>query len=638
MNTKFFSNIIWPQHIIILLISGMVCIACSQTLDIPEDVNESIQFRVDNGYNAGVVLGIISPDGRQYYSYGKTALKGGEKPNEDTVFEIGSFTKVFTGLLLADMVERGEVSLYEPIEKYLPKGVKVPKRNWRSITVGHLATHTSGLPRMPDNMGKVDLKNPYAKYSMEQMYEFLSKYELKRDIGAEYEYSNFGMGLLGHILELQSGLSYEELVVQRIANELEMNSTRITLTDEEMKEHLAKGHAGELEIANWDFKAMAGAGAIRSSARDMLTFLAANMGLKKSRLQSAMEKTHIRRHEAGLETMHIGLGWHIISDGEREVIWHNGGTGGYWCFAGFDKAEQKGIVVLTNSMQSVDDIGQHLFEPNVPLSEFKLSAEPMQVELGPDEKLPTSEEVMERSIDAMGGREALSKIQNRVTTATIEMPQMGLAGTITSYQARDNKGYTKVDFAGLMSTEQGCDGETVWELNPMTGPKVFQGQERAIMLFLYRFDDLDWRQCCESVDCTGKYLVDGKMYYEIKFTPKGCEPFTIYYSCETGLPFKIVFELPYAFGKMKVESTVGDYREIDGILYPYESMEKAMNMETVSKVERLEHNVEIPKDRFKAPEAIKNFLEGPKKKRKTKLKGNLIRNEGYISNHERDKK
>jgi len=343
----------------------------AQAPSIPADVKETVRFRVDHGYNVGIIVGIINPSGTRYYSYGKTAVSGNQRPDENTVFEIGSITKVFTSTLLADMVERGEVTLDDQIEKYLPKGVRAPTRNGQSITLAHLATHTSSLPRLPDNLLPSDANNPYADYSVEQMYEFLSGYRLQRDIGAQYEYSNYGGGLLGHILALRSGMSYEGLFVQRIGNELGMGNTRITFT-REMTRRLAKGHTGNIEVSNWDIPALAGAGALRSTALDMLTFLAANMGLKQSRLYSAMKTTHKQRNQAGPPDMHIGLGWHIRTSGNRRLIWHNGGTGGYWGFVGFVKDKQTGVVVLTNTSQSIDDIGFHLLDPNIALRKFEM--------------------------------------------------------------------------------------------------------------------------------------------------------------------------------------------------------------------------------------------------------------------------
>src|SRR5262249_13623769 len=153
-----------------------------------------------------------------------------------------------------------------PIAKYLPTDVKVPERNGRSITLKDLATHTSGLPRMAANFTPKDPSNPYADYSVEQMYQFLSSYILQRDIGAEYEYSNLGGGLLGDVLARRAGMDYEALVRSRITTPLKMSSTAIALS-EDMRAHMAVGHNERLDpVSNWDLPTLAGAGAIRSTA------------------------------------------------------------------------------------------------------------------------------------------------------------------------------------------------------------------------------------------------------------------------------------------------------------------------------------------------------------------------------------
>jgi D-alanyl-D-alanine-carboxypeptidase/D-alanyl-D-alanine-endopeptidase len=364
---------LWWAALVCGLVAGYAdCLAQAPT--VPEDVVTSVHARVDHGYNVGIVVGIVNPQGTTYYGYGKTAISGDEHPNELTVFEIGSITKVFTSILLADMVERGEVALDDPIERYLPDSVTVPTRNGRSITLEDLATQTSGLPRMPNNFAPADAANPYADYSVQQMYDFLSNHTLQRDIGAQYEYSNYAVGLLGHILTLRAGMSYEELVEERIADVLGMPDTRITLTPE-MRSRLAVGHSGSQEVANWDIPTLAGAGALRSTARDMLVFIAANLGLAETPLRAALEMTHEARHEAGSPQMHIGLGWHIRTAGDHEVIWHNGGTGGYRSFAGFVRETGTGVVVLTNTNMSADDIGLHLLDASVPLREIRIPVE-----------------------------------------------------------------------------------------------------------------------------------------------------------------------------------------------------------------------------------------------------------------------
>lgn len=318
----------------------------------------------------GIVVGVIEPRGRRVVAYGSLD-KGDPRPlNGDTIFEIGSVTKVFTSLALADMVQRGEVALTDPVAKYLPAEVKVPERGGRSITLGDLSTHTSGLPRMPSNFHPKDPANPYADYTVEQLYQFLSSCQLTRDIGSQFEYSNLGGGLLGLALARRAGVDYEALVRSRITGPLGMNSTGIALTPE-MKARLAVGHNAKLEATpNWDLPALAGAGALRSSANDMLTFLAANLGYVKSPLAPAMASMlAVRRPTSAAGLGEIGLGWLIAKRPAGEIVWHNGGTGGYRSFVGFDAKSGVGVVVLSNTFTAagVDDIGMHLLDSHVPL-------------------------------------------------------------------------------------------------------------------------------------------------------------------------------------------------------------------------------------------------------------------------------
>ncbi|HEX3718958.1 MAG TPA: serine hydrolase domain-containing protein [Verrucomicrobiae bacterium] len=304
----------------------------------------------------GIVVGVIDEKGAKLFAKG-VCEKGGADVNGDTLFEIGSVTKVFTAVLLREMADSGEVSLNDPISKFLPASVKAPTRNGREITLVDLATQTSGLPRLPDNLAPKDPMNPYADYTVGQLYGFLSGYRLTRDIGGKFEYSNLGVGLLGHVLALRAGTNYETLVVRRICDPLGMESTRITLTPE-LKARLAVGHnsAGET-VENWDIPTLAGAGALRSTANDLLKFLAANMGLTNSSLSKAMSATQQPRHGSG-PFRKIGLIWQIQT--VSGAIWHNGGTFGYHSYIGFKKNPLRGVVVLANSGSDIEDIGQYV--------------------------------------------------------------------------------------------------------------------------------------------------------------------------------------------------------------------------------------------------------------------------------------
>jgi CubicO group peptidase (beta-lactamase class C family) len=365
-----------PRRLVaIAVVAGLVAAArgSAQTSTVPADaeIRQILVDRIDaQKQSVGIVVGVISPAGRRIVAYGQLAKDDPRPLNGDTVYEIGSITKVFTSLLLADAVGRGEVALTDPVADFLPAKVRVPERGGRSITLQDLATHTSGLPRLPSNMSPKDPANPYADYTFENLYAFLNGYELKRDIGAEYEYSNLGAGLLGHALTLRAhATDYEELVRGRVLVPLGMSSTAVTLTPE-MKSRLASGYGALLQPAsNWDLPTFAGAGALRSTANDLLTFLAANLGFVKTPLAPAMATMLTVRRPTGQPNLAVALGWHVLTVRGRDLIWHNGGTAGYRTFIGYDPTRRAGVVVLSNAGTAAgpDDIGRHLLDASLPL-------------------------------------------------------------------------------------------------------------------------------------------------------------------------------------------------------------------------------------------------------------------------------
>ena len=345
--------------------------AASSSVPSDDEIRTILVDRIEvQKQSVGIVVGVIEPAGRRVIAYGHLAKDDPRPLNGDTVYEIGSITKVFTSLLLADAIGRGEVALTDPVAKFLPAKVKVPERGGRSITLEDLATHTSGLPRMPSNFTPKDVANPYADYSFEHMYAFLSGYQLTRDIGAEYEYSNFGAGLLGHALTLRAhATDYQALVTARVINPLGMTSTAATLTPA-LQARLAAGHSPTLQpVPNWDLAALAGAGALRSTANDLLTFLAANLGYTQTPLAPAMARMLTVRRPAGPPNLKVALAWHVSTVNGRELIWHNGGTAGYRTWIGFDPVARVGVVALSNSgtPAGVDDIGRHLLDTSLPL-------------------------------------------------------------------------------------------------------------------------------------------------------------------------------------------------------------------------------------------------------------------------------
>ncbi|MEZ4991961.1 MAG: serine hydrolase [Saprospiraceae bacterium] len=392
-----------------------------ETWTLSEEVAKNVDMRIENGHSPSIAIGLIDKDGPQYYFFGNTTMTG-HSVTENTIYEIGSISKTFTGILLADMVQSGKMKLDDPVQQYLPESVTMPEWEGKPIVLGQLSDHTSGLPRMPDNFSPADITNPYADYTVEQMYAFLSSHTLRREMGSVYEYSNLAQGLLGHILALTAGKTYEELVIEKIAGPLGMKDTRIKLNDQQMQQ-LAPGHSLGAVVSNWDIPTLAGAGAIRSSLHDMLIYVSANMGLTDSPVYQAMQLSHQARHDkAG--GMRVGLGWHIKKGAEGDVVWHNGGTGGYRTFAGFVPDTGRGVVVLTNSTKGADDIGFHLLDSDSDLIQPKRSVA-MAIKKAIDTEGPTT---------AMAAYKALIKTD----PATFELNEQEINNMGYSYLTENN--------------------------------------------------------------------------------------------------------------------------------------------------------------------------------------------------------
>ncbi len=298
---------------------------------------------------------VMGGDKPRFAAFGSTNLRTPEPPNSRTLYEIGSITKGLTGILLADMVNAGEVSLDDRLEALLADGAGYPEAV-RQVTLGQLATHASGLPRLPGNLAFAmkDPSNPYAHYGAKELQAFLYGYVAppgRTTIVAEY--SNLGFGLLGYVLALKAGVPYETLLKARVLEPLGMRDSTITLSADQ-KARLVPGHAKGVAVANWDLDALAGAGAVRSSADDMSKLLAALMRPPDSRVGRAIALAADPRSAMGAAK--IGFGWITSAPPNgRAFTWHNGGTGGYRAFIGFTADRKAGIVVLTNGADQGPD-------------------------------------------------------------------------------------------------------------------------------------------------------------------------------------------------------------------------------------------------------------------------------------------
>lgn len=349
--------------------------AGAQHFPADDDLQVILRYLVEDGETPGIVLGVLEPDGStriaRYGSGGPDTRPLGPS----SVFDIGSVTKTFTATLLADMVGRGDVALDDPVARYLPDSVTVPSLNGREITLLDLATHTSGLPRVADNYRPRDRWNPYVDYSVETLYAFLSGHRLRRSPGAAYEYSNLGYNVLAHALSRAAGMGYADLLRERVLLPLGMDQTGYG-TDGAIGDWMVRGHRHGEVVPHYELtEATYGAGGLRSSAQDMLTYLKAQVGPPATELERAMQMAQEVRGRSGPE---YGFSWTIgTTPGNSPMVTHGGNVGGFTARLAFLPDEGIGLVWMANSAEVAPRLQDLLLFDRPP-------AEWETVELDPD--------------------------------------------------------------------------------------------------------------------------------------------------------------------------------------------------------------------------------------------------------------
>ena len=314
--------------------------------------------------SSGVTIGVLRNGVRRVFSYGTAT--------PDSIFEIGSVTKTFTGLMLAQMIEQRKVQLDAPVRELLPAGA-VAKPQDREITLLDLVTHHSGLPRMPDNVHPGDPNNPGADYRAADLYAFIGKHGVARPANAGFSYSNVGFGLLGQALANRADQPYARLLEELITVPLGLKDTVISLAPQQQARFI-QGHTADHRDAHaWDVTGLAGTGAIRSTASDLLTYLDANLHPDKlaSKGSASLNARTLPRaialsHEVQDEVepgLHIAFAWLVDPSG---IYWHNGETGGYSSFVFFNPSQDSAAVVLVNMSSGnqpssfAERLGQHI--------------------------------------------------------------------------------------------------------------------------------------------------------------------------------------------------------------------------------------------------------------------------------------
>ncbi len=356
-----------PALCLVLLSSIMGSIAHAQP---PDDaaIRRILEERIDSRkQSVGIVVGIVTPQGRRVIRYGRFAVDDPREVGPDTVFEIGSVTKVFTAMLLADMARRGEVSVTDPIVRYLPLEVATRAQGLNGTTLADLATHTAGFPFWPSGIpATTEGTTKMASYSLDQLYSFVSTFEAPPDVGTRWMYSNTDAGVLGVLLARRAGSTYDALLDSRITRPLGMTSTAVAVSPA-LQPRLAMGHDGELNpAAAWNVPTLAAGGSLHSTVNDLLTLLAA-AGDPTTVAGAAMPgMLAMRRQAPGFQQ---ALGWMVLSAGPGEgLLLHDGNTLGFASSVVYDPVTRSGVVVLSNSSASVSDIARHIARPAMPLA------------------------------------------------------------------------------------------------------------------------------------------------------------------------------------------------------------------------------------------------------------------------------
>lgn len=328
---------------LLLLFAGVAPGGQEETFERADELARRVaEADVAVGFAVGIAI-----DGRTFVrGYGETERGGGTAPDGRTLYEIGSITKVFTGVLLADAVGLGRATVDDEVNAHLPGEVRLGSPEDPPVLLRHLAAHTSGLPRMPGSWASEEPHQPYLGYDVERLYTTVTRVELMSPPGTKYAYSNLGVGLLGHLLERACETPYEELLRRRILAPLELDDTAITLSAEQ-RERLAPPYDPDRRPEHeWQFGVLAPCGALRSTVDDLLAFSRATIDPPDAPVGVALRRSLEPLSGPEVDTR-VGYGWHLEDDGR--VLYHNGRTGGYAASLAVHLERRAALVLLTNS-------------------------------------------------------------------------------------------------------------------------------------------------------------------------------------------------------------------------------------------------------------------------------------------------
>lgn len=341
------------------LLSPILCLLAATLASAkpPADLQEKLDAFV-KGTSGGASVAWVDSEGTAFFHSGTFSADDARAITPDTQFELGSVSKVFTALLLAESERLGKVSRLDPAAKYLLPPGDPAQAGLAKITLLSLTTHTSGLPRMPTNFSQ-DAGNtdPYSAYDDAALVAALRADGAAAPAGRAMSYSNLGAAVLGEALAAAWGTSYAEALQARVLDPLGLKATSLGLAGLPPSPNLAPGHAGGKTVPTWTFQAFAPAGALRSSARDMAIFLSACLGREGSPLRPAFDATLKPEFPSDSTGGHIGMGWLLADDGEPSIAWHNGATAGSHAFVAFDPKAGTGVAILANFQKGSEGLG-----------------------------------------------------------------------------------------------------------------------------------------------------------------------------------------------------------------------------------------------------------------------------------------
>jgi len=347
--------------LLLLVVLGSVPVIAEENFKYEKKIEKLVEPYLKHNKINAVSVGVISKGQIWKKHFGTLDGKGTPAPNDKTLYEIGSISKVFTSLLLADAVVSKQLKLDDPISTIMKELAKKNPKLGNQITFLQLSHHTSGFPKMPPNIKPADSANPFAGYDRQMLTSYLLNAKLKQKPGEGYEYSNLGVGLLGDLLSRQAGVSYETLLKQKLTGPLKMTDTSLTLSPQQLARFAAPHNAAMFADKAWDFDALAGCGAIRSNVDDMLLFAEASLNPPEGKLGKTIQLAWKQHKPASGKNRAMGLGWMIA--GDRTTRWHNGQTGGYQSMILVNRPLKSATVLLCNTAGSnADTLAEQIFQ------------------------------------------------------------------------------------------------------------------------------------------------------------------------------------------------------------------------------------------------------------------------------------